>query len=143
MLVVIRYRKSQSYTLKLKEINFYKPTSILSHHAKTIETYFREYPPASINAARDKIQDLTGITRSPTQVHHFLTSLGMRPRKVGMMPAKGDAKKQDAFKKKGTFQIPVDSLLTQTQRYVSVRQTNCSLLLPSRERCQKKSWSRD
>jgi transposase len=85
---------------KLKEINFYKPTSILSHHAKTIETYFREYPPESINAARDKIQDLTGITRSPTQVRHFLTSLGMRPRKVGMMPAKGDAKKQDAFKKK-------------------------------------------
>ena len=36
----------------------------------------------------------------------------------------------------GTFQIPVDSLLTQTQRYTRFRQTNCSLLLPSRERCQ-------
>jgi transposase len=85
---------------KLKEINFYKPKSVLSLHEKTIEIYFREHPPASINEARDKIHELTGISRSPTQVRQFLTSLGMRPRKVGMMPAKGDAKKQDAFKKK-------------------------------------------
>ena len=85
---------------KLQEINFYKPASALSLHAKTIETYFRAHPPVSINEARDKIRELTGITRSPTQVRHFLTSLGMRPRKVGMIPAKGDAKKQDAFKKK-------------------------------------------
>ena len=85
---------------KLTEMNFSKPTSALSLHAKTIETSFREHPPVSINEARDKIRELTGITRSPTQVRQFLTSLGMRPRKLGMMPAKGDAKKQDAFKKK-------------------------------------------
>jgi transposase len=85
---------------KLQEINFYKPKSVLSLHAHTIETYFREYPPASINEARDKIHALTGIRRSATQVRQFLTSLGMRPRKVGMMPAKGDTKKQDTFKKK-------------------------------------------
>src|SRR3989442_15866224 len=36
----------------------------------------------------------------------------------------------------GTFQIPVDSLLTHTQRYTRFRQTNCSLLLPSHERCR-------
>jgi transposase len=85
---------------KLKEISFYKPTSILSLHEKTIENYFREYPPVSIKEARAKIHELTGITRSPTQIRQFLTSLGMRPRKVGMMPAKGDALKQDTFKKK-------------------------------------------
>ena len=85
---------------KMKELRFYKPTSVLSFHATTIETYFRAHPPASINEARDKIHVLTGITRSPTQVRQFLTSLGMRPRKVGMIPAKADAQKQDAFKKK-------------------------------------------
>jgi len=85
---------------EIKEIKFYKPKSALSFHTKTIETYFRGHPPVSINAARDQIHTLTGITRSPTQVRQFLRSLGMRPRKVGMMPAKGDAKKQDAFKKK-------------------------------------------
>jgi len=85
---------------KLKQLNFYRPTSALALHAASIETYFREHPPASIKEARDKIQALTGITRSPTQVRQCLTSLGMRPRKVGMMPAKGDAQKQDTFKKK-------------------------------------------
>src|SRR6266700_676676 len=39
--------------------------------------------------------------------------------------------------KHGTFQMPVDSLLTHTQRYTRFRQTNCSLLLPSREKCRK------
>src|SRR6266496_3237309 len=75
---------------KLQEINFYKPTSALSLHAKTIETYFRAHPPVSINEARDKICELTGIICSPNQVRHFLTSLGMRPRKVGMIPATTD-----------------------------------------------------
>jgi transposase len=69
-------------------------------HAATIEAYFHAYPPASVKEARDKIQEWTGIQRSPTQVRQFLRSLGMRPRKVGMIPAKGDAKTQDAFKKK-------------------------------------------
>lgn len=85
---------------KLKEISFYKPTSVLALHRQTIEHYFREHPPASIKEARAKIQELTGVTRSLTQVRQFLTSLGMRPRKVGMMPAKGDALKQETFKKK-------------------------------------------
>jgi transposase len=85
---------------KLKEINFYRPTSALSLHTKTIETSFRAHPPVRINEARDKIHELTGLTRSPTPVRPFLTSLGMRPRKVGRMPAKGDAKQQDALKKK-------------------------------------------
>jgi transposase len=67
---------------KFKEINFYRPTSVLAPQANTIEMYFRLHPPRSINEARDKICELTGITRSPTQVRHFLTSLGMRPRKV-------------------------------------------------------------
>ncbi len=41
-------------------------------------------------------------------------------------------------KKKGTVQIPVDSLFAQTQRYARFRQINCSLLWHRFERCQKK-----
>jgi transposase len=85
---------------KLKVLNFYKPQSALADHAMTIDSYFRDHPPASVKEARDMIQALTGIQRSLTQVRHFLTALGMRPRKVGMLPAKGDAQKQEAFKKK-------------------------------------------
>jgi transposase len=84
----------------LQAINLYKPTRALSLHAKPIASYFRAHPPVRIKEAREKIYELTDITRSLTPIRQFLTSLGMRPRKVGMMPAKGDAKKQDPLKKK-------------------------------------------
>jgi hypothetical protein len=83
----------------LKEIKLYNPKSALFFHAKTRATSFRDHPPGSINAARDQIYALTGITRSPTPVRQFLGSLGMRPRKVGRMPAKGAAQKHEALKK--------------------------------------------
>jgi transposase len=33
---------------KLREVNFYKPQSDLAKHTSTIETYFKEHPPATI-----------------------------------------------------------------------------------------------
>jgi transposase len=51
-------------------------------------------------AAAAKIADLTGIVRKPTQVRQFLNALGMKPRKVGMIPAKADVEAQEACKKK-------------------------------------------
>jgi hypothetical protein len=50
-------------------------------------------------AAAAKIADLTGIVRKPTQVRQFLKALGMKPRKVGMIPAKADVEAQEALKK--------------------------------------------
>ena len=49
--------------------------------------------------AATAIEELTGIVRKPTQVAVFLKSLGMKPLKVGMMPAKADAEAQELFKK--------------------------------------------
>jgi transposase len=85
---------------RLKEINFYRPTTKLVEYKDSIENYFRENPPATINEAIAKIEELTGIRRSPTQVRKFLKSLGMKPRKVGMIPSKADSEEQEAFKKK-------------------------------------------
>lgn len=84
---------------KLKEINFYKPQSELEKHKGTIEEYFRKHPPSTINEAVCKIEELTGIKRSPTQVRKFLKSIGMKCRKVGMIPSKADAEEQEKFKK--------------------------------------------
>lgn len=84
---------------KLKEINFYQPKSELMNYKNTIENYFREHPPATIAEAIAKIEELTGIKRSPTQVRTFLKSIGMRCLKVGMVPSKADPDKQEAFKK--------------------------------------------
>lgn len=85
---------------KLKELNFYQPESALAAYTSTLEAYFREHPPASIKEAMGKIEELTGIQRSETQVRQFLKSMGMKCRKVGMIPAKADPEKQEQFKEK-------------------------------------------
>ena len=84
---------------KIKEIKFYKPESDLVKHKTTIETYFKEHPPASVKEAMAKIEGLTGIKRSRNRVRKFLMSIGMKFRKVGMIPAKADPDKQDEFVK--------------------------------------------
>lgn len=84
---------------KLKEINFRKPESELAKYADSIEDYFRKHPVATINEAIAKIEELTGIRRSQTQVRKFLKSIGMKLRKVGVIPSKADDDKQEDFKK--------------------------------------------
>jgi len=83
---------------KLKELNFHKPSSELNKHAKTIEEYFVEHPPASVKEAMAKIEELTGIKRSETQIRTFLKKIGMKCRKVGMLPSKADVDEQEQFK---------------------------------------------
>ena len=85
---------------RLKEIRFCPPRSELEKHRQSLEAYFEEHPPATVNEAVAKIEERTGIRRGPTQVRRFLNSLGLRPRKVGMIPAKADVEKQSRFKKK-------------------------------------------
>ena len=84
---------------KLREINFNKPVSELKQHTSTLEAYFGEHPPASVREAMGRIEELTGLKRSETQVRKFLRSSGFRCRKVGMVPAKADIVKQEIFKK--------------------------------------------
>jgi transposase len=83
---------------QLKTINFYQPTSALGTHHDTREAYFRDHPMTGVKEAMAKIEELTGIKRSEPQIRHFMTSLGMKPRKVGMIPAKADPEKQEQFK---------------------------------------------
>ena len=83
---------------KLKVLNFYHPESALMEHEQTIKAYFEQYPPATIKQAMAKIEELTGLKRSETQVGKFLKIIGMKCRKVGMLPAKADPEKQEQFK---------------------------------------------
>lgn len=85
---------------KLKELNFRKPKSELNKHTKTIEKYFEKHPPASVKEAMDKIEELTQLKRSETQIRNFLKKIGLKYRKVGMLPSKADVEKQEQFKKK-------------------------------------------
>lgn len=85
---------------KLKEIRFYRPQTQLAQHTSTIEAEFHARPPATIKEAANRIEQLTGIKRSEPQVRQFLSGIGIKRRKVGMIPAKADFERQKAFKKK-------------------------------------------
>jgi transposase len=89
---------------RLKQINFYQPESELDKHATTIEAHFKKHPPATIKEAMHTIEQLTGIKRSEERVRKFLNRLGLRRRKVGMVPSKADLEKQEHFKKKNLSQ---------------------------------------
>ena len=48
----------------------------------------------------NKIEEVTGIKCSENRVREFLKSIGMKPRKIGSIPAKADPEEQDIFLKK-------------------------------------------
>lgn len=83
---------------RLKQFNGQRQPSQLADHKVTIEAYFREHPPATIAEACHRIEELTGIGRAPTQVRQFLKSIGMKPRRVGQIPAKANVEVQEQFK---------------------------------------------
>jgi transposase len=85
---------------QLMRIDHYRPQSELVDHRTTLEAYFQQYPPTTVAEAAAKIAEVTGMVRKPTQVRQFLRALGMKPMKVGMIPAKVDVDAQEAFKKK-------------------------------------------
>jgi transposase len=84
----------------LKTLSFRRPRSVLEDHRDTLEAYFREHPPANATEAMAVIERLTGIKRSPERVRVFMKKMGMKCRKVGMIPAKADIEAQEDFKKK-------------------------------------------
>jgi transposase len=86
---------------KLKELNFNKPQSELQTHHQTIEMDFKQQPPQSVVEAQDRIEQLTGIRRSATQIRAFMKKMGMKFLKVGHVPGKScepdKLKEQEVF----------------------------------------------
>ncbi|PSB13404.1 hypothetical protein C7B65_27050 [Phormidesmis priestleyi ULC007] len=80
-------------------MTFYQPQSELKQHQTTLEAYFRVHPPQSLAQAAAKIEALTGIRRSRSQVQVFLQGMGRKCRRVGVLPAKADPEAQEADKK--------------------------------------------
>ena len=64
----------------------------LNEHKNRIDADFSANPPKSILEARNRIEEMTGISRSPTQIQDFLKSkLSYRYLKVGGLPGNGKA----------------------------------------------------
>jgi len=73
---------------RLKQENFYRPSSDLQEFSGTLESYFTKNPPPSIHHAVAVIEEITGIRRSETQVRKFMKSMKFRFIKCGTIPAK-------------------------------------------------------
>jgi transposase len=83
---------------QLEQLNFYRPESELVAYTESLQAHFQEHPPATVKAAMAEIEKVTGLKRGETQVRRFVTSIGMKCRKVGAIPAKADPEKQAQFK---------------------------------------------
>lgn len=83
---------------KLKELAGVHRHSELDDYRALLAADFCQRPPARVAEAAQRIAQLTGLKRGLTQVRQFLKSLGMKPRKVGQIPAKADVAAQATFK---------------------------------------------
>jgi transposase len=82
---------------RLKRTDWEGTESELGEHRGTLEDYFRKNPPRSTAQAAAEIERITGVRRGLTQVRRFLKGLGLKYRKLGMIPAKADADEQATF----------------------------------------------
>lgn len=71
--------------------------SKLEEHTDTLLAYFEKEPPHTIAQAVEKIEELTEIRRSPTQVRAWMSRYKMKYRKTGHIPAKVDKEVQKEY----------------------------------------------
>lgn len=75
----------------------YRPVSLLKSHEHIIRESLISSPVATVSEACDRVEELTGIKRSPTQVRKFMRDLGLKPLKVAAIPAKANPIAQSEF----------------------------------------------
>lgn len=83
----------------LCKFNYGTNKSELANHSESILKSFTERPPMNANEAKVRIGELTGISRSPTQVRAFMKRNGLHYIKTGHIPAKADVEKQQQWMK--------------------------------------------
>lgn len=75
----------------------YRPVSEMKAYEEEILSELTERPPATAKEAAKRIEELTGLKRSPTQVRKLMHELGLRVLKTAQIPAKADAEEQREF----------------------------------------------
>lgn len=83
----------------LCQVNYGTNISELDDHSTSILSSFSEQPPMNTREAKSRIEELTGIIRSPSQVRAFMKRHGLRYIKTGHIPAKADTEKQQQWVK--------------------------------------------
>jgi len=83
----------------LCQFNYGTNKSELEEHSSNILEFLAKHPPMSVNEAKSRIEDITGISRSPIQVRAFMKRHGLKYLKAGHIPAKADTEKQQQWVK--------------------------------------------
>ncbi len=76
----------------------HRPISSLQPYHEQIKSHFLKQPPHTVSEASHEIEILTGIKLGPSACRDFMHKpLSMKFRKMGVIPAKADPKKQSEF----------------------------------------------
>lgn len=81
----------------LCQYNYGTNRSELIKHSDSIISSFITKPPMSVNEAKARIEELTGISRSPSQVRNFMKQHGLRYLQTGHIPANADTTRQQQW----------------------------------------------
>jgi transposase len=90
----------------LRRSNVQRPVSELAAFRDIIRASFQEQPACTIAEACDRIEKLTGIRRSPTQVRRFLKALGLKWQRIRAIPVPPKKTWTSTFKTKPSFSTP-------------------------------------
>lgn len=114
----------------LKKWGYTGKENELLAHEHTLRDYFRAHPPRNVAQARAAIEDITGITRSPTQIGVFLKRIGMNARKVGFVPGKATdpehQKKQEDFLNEQLKPRLEEAKRGERTLFLSMQRTSCT-----------------
>lgn len=88
--------KKQGITA-LYEFNYGTNKSALEAHQTKIVNDLTAHPVVSLAEAKSRIEHLSGLSRSLTQIRIFLKKHGFRYKKLGHIPAKADVEQQEQW----------------------------------------------
>ena len=90
----------------LRHSSVQKAVSELAAFRDIIRASFEEAPVCTIAEACDRIEKLTGLRRSPTQVRKFLKDMGLKWQRIRAIPVPPKKTWTSTFKIKPSFSTP-------------------------------------
>src|ERR1700733_15166791 len=90
----------------LRRSNVQRPVSELAAFRDIIRASFEEQPACTIAEACDRIEGLTGLRRSPTQVRKFLKDMGLKWQRIRAIPVPPKKTWTSTFETKPSFSTP-------------------------------------
>ena len=90
----------------LRQWNVNRPVSELAPYREVISESFQKQPVCTVSEASERIFQLTGLRRGPTQVRKFLRDLGMKWQRVRAIPVPPQKTCLSMPKPNATFSTP-------------------------------------